>query len=370
MTHDRAKLFVLAACLASAATACDQAPEQGSESRFRSLGGVGSGTGLTLNTNQWVSSAARDVYEFNLNGAWHTNSFGYSSKYTTISLASSPYGPVTTQVGAPAPAGKPRAVVVPGDDFAVNVLGPSAGDPVHRLDGPALIGLKLRFTVRGYDDVEHPVVLEVIDHLADPEAGDFYAIIKVDPVTGEMIAPLCEEDAGGYRLARIYDGLSVHGESGEMAYVGQGVHHVACSSSAPAKAALFGYNPTEVTVETFTLVNRVVRADYCADGNPYTYPGNLVGIEDDFSAGQEDKTIADVYAALGEDEAVEAVWDVNGVMCIDSPRASNVSREDVVCPIKRHPNGAVSYNWRPPSCEGFVDAHAGSGVRFFSKSSL
>lgn len=371
MTYDRAKLFILAACLASGATACDQVEADGPESSFRSLGGVGSGSGLTLNTNQWVSSSARDVYEWNLSGAWHSNSFGFSSKLTKISLPTTPYGAITTLIGPPPPL--KHLQVVPGDDFAVDVFGSNPGSPVHRLEGTALIGLKLHFTVRGYDDIEHEVVLKFIDHLADPMAGDFYAIDKVDPVSGVKLAPLCEEDAGGYRLARIYDELSVDGVSGEIGYPDAGIHHVACSSSAPAKAALFGYPPDPDRLDTlrFTLANRVVRADYCADGNPYTYPGNLVGIEDNFSAGQEDMTIADVYASLGPGEEVEAVWDVNGVLCMDTPRASNLSREDVLCPIKRLGNGSAAYNWRPPSCVGWVDPELdGGGMRFFSKSTL
>lgn len=370
MTENRAKRFILAACLASGATACDQTDEEGLESHFRGLGGVGTGNTLTMNTNQWVSSSARDVYEFNLNGAWHVNSLGFSSKYVKISLANTPYGAITTLIGPSTPL--KHLQVVPGDEFAVDVYGPNAGSPVHRLEGPALIGLRLHFSAKGYDDVAHEVALEIIDHLADPVAGDFYAIIKIDPASGEMLAPLCEEDAGGYRLARIYDALSVDGMSGEISYPNLGIHHVACSSSAPAKAALFGYppDPSRLDTQRFTLATRVVRADYCADGNPYTYPGNLVGIEDNFSAGQEDMTIADVYASLGTDEVVEAVWDVNGVLCMDTPRASNLSREDVLCPIKRLGDGSSAYSWRPPSCVGWVDPNLdGGGMRFFSKSS-
>ncbi len=374
MTYDRAKLFILAACLASGAAACDQTDEQDLESQLRCLGCVGTG-GYTLNTHQPVSSSDRDVYEFNVSGAPHLNSYGYRSTFVKISLATSPYGAITTMVspGAPPPPGK-KAMVVAGDLFAVDAYGPNPGSPVHRLSGTALIGLKLHFMVKGYDNVEHEVVLELIDHLADPTAGDFYAITKVDPLSGEHLAPLCEEDAGGYRLARIYDALSLNGQSGEITYPSVGIHHVACSSGSLAKAALFGYPPDPARLDTqrFTLANRVVRADYCADGTPYTYPGNLLDIEDNFSPGQEGKTIADVYASLGEGEVVEAVWDANGVLCMDTPRASNLSgEEDVLCPIKRVGNGSAVYNWRPPTCVGWIDPMLdGGGIRFFSKGSL
>ncbi len=368
MIHD-SKILILALGLGLGLTACDQTAEGGSKSDFRTHG-VGTGSGQTLNTHQWVSSSARDVYEFDLGGDWHTNSFGYDSKYTRISLANTPYGPITTQVGPPPPPGTPKLVVVPGDDFAVNAVGPNPGDPIYRLEGTDLIGLELRFIVRGFDDADHPVAIEFTDHHEDAEAGDFYEIMKVDPISGATIAPLCEADSGGYRIARIYDGLSVNGESGAMEYVGQGIHHVGCSASAPAKAALFGYNPTEVSVESFVLANRIVRADYCADGHPYTYPGNLLGIQDDFSPGQVGKSLADVYASLGPDEVVEAMWDRHGVLCMDTPRADNVDREDVVCPIRQFAEGTVAYNWQPPSCQGFVDSNPNGEVRFFSTGAL
>jgi hypothetical protein len=373
MSYDRAKLFILAACLASGAIACDQ-EEEGPESHFRTLGGIGSGGGYTLNTNQPVSSSDRDVYEFDLNGTEHTNGYGYKSSFFKLSLDASPYGAITTLVspGSPPPPGK-KAVIVPGDVFAVDVYGSNPGSPVHRLSGTALIGLELHFKVKGYDNVPHDVVLELIDHLADPMAGDFYAITKVDPVTGEHLAPLCEEDAGGYRLARIYDALSFNTQSGEITYPDAGIHHVACSSGSLAKAALFGYPPDPARTDTlrFTLANRVVRADYCADGTPYTYPGNLLDIEDNFSPGQEGKTIEDVVASLGADEVLEAVWDANGVLCMNAPRADNLSREDVLCPIKRLGNGSAVYNWQPPTCEGWTDPMLdGGGIRFFSKGSL
>ena len=116
MTNHHGKL-ILALCLALGATACDQSGDvEAPAPTFRGLGGVGTGSGLTLNTNQWVSSSARDIYEFSLQGDWHTNSYGYESKLVRISLADSPYGPVSTPVGAPHPPGEASVAVLPGDD--------------------------------------------------------------------------------------------------------------------------------------------------------------------------------------------------------------------------------------------------------------
>ncbi|MCA9704303.1 MAG: hypothetical protein KDK70_00440, partial [Myxococcales bacterium] len=95
-----------------------------------------------------------------------------------------------------------------------------------------------------------------------------------------------------------------------------------------------------------------------------------LGVEDNFSEGQEGKTIADVYAGLGPDEVVEAAWGRHGVLCIDVPRASNLDREDVVCPIRQFSDGTVAYNWQPPSCQDFVDDNPNGEVRFFSTGQL
>ncbi|MCA9707854.1 MAG: OmpA family protein [Myxococcales bacterium] len=143
--HRKILLLGLGLGLGLASTACDPAPEGGSDVGFRSLRGVGTGTGLTLNTNQWVGSSARDVYEFAISGAWYGNSFGYDNKFVSITLPQSPYGPISTLVGPPTPPGQPRAVLAPGDDFTVDVLGPNPGDPVYHLDGPDLVGLRLGF---------------------------------------------------------------------------------------------------------------------------------------------------------------------------------------------------------------------------------
>lgn len=358
------KLLTLALTTLMSMAGCDQEGSDGGD-HFRV--GVTTGAGLTLNTNQWVSSAARDVYEFGRNGDWHTNSFGYETQLATIYLPGSPYGPVTSQPGVPAP-GEPKAVILPGDELQIKLKGPTPGSTEYVLEGDQLIGMKLTFTVHGTDGVDHSTAIQVVDSMEVTDVGLFYEFHKVDTASGTLLAPLCEQDSNDLRMARVYDGLTVDALTGAMTFTGEAVHHIACTSSAPGKAALYGYGPAELDPldpQAFALANRVIRADYCADGHPYTYPGNLFAIYDNISSGNEGATLADVEADLDVGVVIEAVWDEHGVVCIGSPRASNVGREDVVCPTKRFADGSVSYNWRPPTCETWVDQNP-NAMRFFS----
>lgn len=361
-THGTLSTLALATLLG--ATGCDQAGDGGNDFR---AGGIGTGGGLTLNTNQWVSSSARDVYEFNRMGEWHTNSYGYETRLSQIHLPNSPYGPVTTTVGAAA-GGQPKATIKPGDELEIRVSGPAPTDPKYVLEGDQLIGMQLTFTVRAFDGIDHPAIIQVVDHMDFEGVGAFYEFHKVDPISGTLLAPLCEQDSNELRMARVFDGLTVNGDTGAMTFTGQAVHHIACTSSAPGKAALYGYGPAElapVDPMAFALANRVIRADYCADGYPYTYPGNLFGLTDNGSPGNEGTTLPDVLASLDEGVVIEAVWDDFGVLCIGSPRNTNMGREDIVCPTKRFPNGSVAYNWRPPTCETWADPDP-TKIRFYS----
>ena len=122
-----------------------------------------------------------------------------------------------------------------------------------------------------------------------------------------------------------------------------------------------GYTATTGEYDEFVLATRIVRADYCADGHPYTFPGNLFSTEDNRSG----MTLGDVQGNLNPGEELEAMWDINGVLCVNTPRAFNISRADIVCPTKRLADGSLVHNWQPPTCEGYVD-DPDPGLRMFS----
>ena len=63
------------------------------------------------------------------------------------------------------------------------------------------------------------------------------------------------------------------------------------------------------------------------------------------------------------------MWDENGVICVGTPRVDSLERSDIICPVKRTGASSTSYNWQPPSCDGFVDA-APQARRIFSLTAI
>lgn len=365
--YDAFLALPLALGLSMVTSACDQPGDSSQVSpSFRQRGGIGTGTVLTYNTNQWVSASARDVYEYSPDGTWHTNSFGYQTRVETLRIDDPEhYGLVETDVANPAP-GQPVATFgLSADELEVVVTGPQPEDPQVTYRGTDLIGVQFWLEVISAPSVPpHPVVLEIVGYAEDPVSGALYEIHKVDPVTGAMIAPICEEDANLERYARIYDGLRVDAGIGQIEYLSDGaLHHIACTASAPGKASLYGYDPEHVTLEAFVLANRVIRADYCADGHPYTYPGNSLQMYDNFTS-EQPMPFQEVKDLPGS--TLEAVWGPDGVICVDTPRTDNLGRDEIVCPAKRLANGQVVHNWQPPPCDGYVDPGPNK-IRFYSK---
>ncbi|MCH9682029.1 MAG: hypothetical protein K0V04_11385 [Deltaproteobacteria bacterium] len=364
MNTRNTNLLALALLLSTGAAACDQA-EAPEVSEVSMRKGVGTGTGLTLNTNRWVSPSARDVYEFKRDGSWHTNSFGYETRLDSITVVDTLYGDVTTELNEPPVDGEAHLEIVPGDDFMVRVEGPNPDDAVEDLDAEDLVDMELAFTVRAPDGIDHDVVLVVASFVTDPSAGDFYEFNKIDPVNDVVIGPLCQVDEMNHRSARIYDGLQVDGETGVMAYTGAALHHIACTASAPGKAVQFGYCPADVHIDAFVMANRAIRADYCADGHPYTFPGNLLDIDDNLQT--PTMTVADAYDNLESGQTIEAVWNENGVLCVSKPRAASIMREDIVCPFKEMADGTYAYNWTPPTCDGYIDDNPNGDIRLYTR---
>ncbi|MCA9719017.1 MAG: hypothetical protein KC468_30395, partial [Myxococcales bacterium] len=316
--------------------------------------------GITFNTSNWVSAASRDIYEFDINGAWYTNGYGFENRLDGIIFDDPEYGPISTDPANPPPPTQPRAVLASTPNLEVRVL--KQGAPPKIYSGPALLGLELSFQTRYQGGTQYATRVRVTDVSTPPVGGDMYELHKLNLQTNELLAPICETSTGGDRNIRVYGDISIDVQTGAVTDV-PGVFHLACTASAPGKSALYGYTPHDGP-DRFRLSNRVIRADYCADGYPYTYPGNSLTMRDNFSPGNEGTSLADVYAEL-DGMALEAMWSTNGILCVDTPRVDTLTQEDVICPIKHMDDGAVVHNWRPPPCDGFVDPDPGA-TRFYS----
>jgi len=319
-------------------------------------GGFGHGT---LNTSNWVSAASRDVYESHRKGEWHTNGYGFETRLAAVSFDHPTLGLISTDPAGNTP-GQARVVITNSSTFELKVNPPGAGANEF-YSGDDLVGTEFVFEVKYSGGPVYVSQLRILDHVSDPDGGSLYEFHKVDPQTGELIAPICEMSSTGDRLAAVFTDFSINVTNGAVS-ASDKIIHIACTGASPGKTPLFGYTP-QVGTEVFRLVNRVIRADYCADGHPYTYPGNTLEILDNFSPGSEGTTLADVYANLGGMQ-LEAMWDENGVLCMETPRVSTLERLDVSCPVKTVA-GQSEHNWKPPACDSFVDPDP-TALRFFS----
>ncbi len=354
-TQSRIATLLVTSFLALSAGACDTADAGASESTTFRPGGWGSGT---LNTSNWVSAASRDMYESNRNGMWHTNSFGFETRLAEISFDHPTEGVVSSDPADGATPGVPRVKITNSNSLEVKFI-PASG-PSETFDGADLVGLELAFEVKYQGSSIYVSKVRFLAH-ESVSGGSLYEIHKINPIDDTLIAPICETSTNNDRFAAVFGNISINAQNGTVSETSN-VLHIACTSAAPGKAPMFGYFPQGST-ESFRLANRVLRADYCADGYPYTYPGNSLEIRDNFTPGNEGTTLADVYGSLGDME-LEAMWDVHGILCMDTPRVSTLDRIDVACPVKV--NGLdVDYNWRPPPCDTFVDPDP-TAMRFFS----
>ncbi|MGB1016030.1 MAG: ADYC domain-containing protein [Nannocystaceae bacterium] len=315
-------------------------------------------SGGTLNTSNWVSAASRDVYESHRQGAWHSNGYGFETRLSAVVFDHPTLGKISTDPAAATP-GQARVVITGSATFELKVKPP--GGPSEFFSGEDLVGSEFVFEVKYSGGPIYVSKLRILDHVSDPKGGALFEFHKVDPVTGDVVAPICEMSSNGDRLAAVFSDFSINTTTGAVSVTDK-VIHIACTGASPGKSPLFGYGPKQ-GLDAFRLANRVIRADYCADGHPYTYPGNSLEIRDNFLPGSEGTTLADVYADLGDLE-LEAMWDENGILCMETPRVSTLEGLDIVCPVKTVA-GQPSHNWKPPACDTFVDPNP-TAMRFFS----
>lgn len=145
---------------------------------------------------------------------------------------------------------------------------------------------------------------------------------KVDPKTGWGGTydglHSCPTDAQGETWAVMYRGMHVEddGDVSQMFYADQ-YAYIACLSGRIGKAALWGYAPDnpspsipDLTFAEFEGAHRMVGAEYCGDGRSYTRAGEAVTLKDKWGINVHDPN----------SPTTEAVWGINGAICVSAPR--------------------------------------------------
>jgi hypothetical protein len=116
---------------------------------------------------------------------------------------------------------------------------------------------------------------------------------------------------------------------------------LSCTSGARAKCVRFGYAPTgpgdgAARRERYDACVRMVRADYCGDGEAHTVNGTLIDIYD-----RDGIQVSDG----GPELRFEAGWTAAGAVCVAHPRIAAQGDLDALlarCPrLREAPNGAA-----------------------------
>jgi hypothetical protein len=123
------------------------------------------------------------------------------------------------------------------------------------------------------------------------------------------IAYLCDADLDGSVAAVPVDGITVNSATGDILSRSNTLY-LACTSGAIGKAVLWGYKPWDITVSDFEAAVRVVRADYCGDGQSWTTPGTPLQLQD----------VWGVNSFSAASASNEAVWGEAGALCLNQAR--------------------------------------------------
>ena len=129
---------------------------------------------------------------------------------------------------------------------------------------------------------------------------------------------VCGADSVGDRSAIAAKDLTVDPATGAMT-TRKRTMYLGCVAGAVGKAYAHGYDLGQLSnLETAT---RMIRADYCFDGKPWTSEGTSVQARD----------VWGLKPFIYPEYATEAVWTIKGVACLSQPRRTIYTQDQVIC---------------------------------------
>ena len=197
--------------------------------------------------------------------------------------------------------------------------------------GAALIGSRWKISIPEYD-YDHDDEDEDEDDDNDVRDVEIWisAYTEVAPNEGlytfqtldELGQPsyICDADASGSHAAIPVRNITVNRVTGDV-NARSSTAYLACTSGAIGKAITWGYKPWQRSLPDFEVATRMVRADYCFDGNSWTTEGTALQVRDSYS-------INDFVIVS---EPTEVVWTTTGVACLTQPRNAAYTAPQVTC---------------------------------------
>jgi len=136
--------------------------------------------------------------------------------------------------------------------------------------------------------------------------------------------PVCiPAEPGGQVSAIVHENLDINAETGD-AFARPNTVYIACLRGAAGEAAHrglgYGFRPFQVGIAAFEGAMRFLRADYCGDGKTWTQYGETLTYMDKWG-------IANSWQGH-----TDAVWGLNGALCIGQDLRAGNTYDDVLCP--------------------------------------
>ena len=180
-----------------------------------------------------------------------------------------------------------------------------AGRGTTNFSGQQLVGSKWELTLL-VNGTETPATMWISG--ATNNQGVWQYTFQHHDALGN-VANLCETDAHGKAVAVPIADMTVNASTGDLTSRNNTLY-LACTSGALGKAVTWGYSPWDIGMDEFEATIRVVRADYCGDGQSWTTPGTGLQIEDAWG----------VSGFAVPTATNEAVWGASGALCIATTR--------------------------------------------------
>lgn len=146
----------------------------------------------------------------------------------------------------------------------------------------------------------------------------FHAVDQLNEL--DEFETLCRDGAGNPTQAIALPGT--WDPTTAVRQAGTGRFTWGCRGAALAKAVEWGYRPwvSAAMTDAHQAAVRMIRADYCGDGQTHTTNGNPIDVSDKWGTQVSDTTWD-----------VEAKWGPNGAVCLNTPRKLQWPRESLPC---------------------------------------
>ncbi|MEM9462697.1 MAG: ADYC domain-containing protein [Myxococcota bacterium] len=190
-------------------------------------------------------------------------------------------------------------------------------------DGVGTIsGLDFDDTIWWVDELDDQGVLHYHDVVLDVDIDnneylyDFYWY-----VSDSIQIPMCNAMGnGGSTSATILENIAVDEALGTISPA-PGNLYLACDAGAIGKAVARGYHPDDHGTDVLQAAVRMIRADYCGDGNSWTAAGTEL-----FSEEYREFVITEALGLPGEvvpNTQLESFWTPHGAKCLSHRRYGN-----------------------------------------------